>query len=380
MDHSISTGACNEIRAADRIVIKVGSAILCGEDGVKTAWLKSLADDIAELCKRGCGVTVVSSGAIAIGAKILGLSSNLQLDEKQAASAIGQTALIQAWQKAFAAHNIQSAQILLTLDDTEQRRRYLNARNALLSLLEFGVIPVINENDAVATAEIRYGDNDRLAAHAAQIVGAEALVILSDIDGLYTDDPRTNENAKHIPIVDNISPEIEAMALGPNSQAGVGSGGMASKLAAAKIAVRNGCAAIIASGKEENPLTAILNGAQATLFKPAQTIEGARKQWIAGRLSPRGTLVVDTGAVQAIKKGASLLPAGIVSVAGAFQRGDLIDVKDSDGRDVAYGLSTYDQSDLEKVAGLQSAEIEQVLGYKRRPAAVEKNDLILKEG
>ena len=304
-------------------MIKAGSATLCSKAGdVNAAWLASLAEDIAKIRSAGVEVIVVSSGAVALGRDRLGLSGPLRLEEKQAASAAGQVRLAQAWQTAMAAHDIKIAQVLLTLHDTEDRRRYLNARATLRMLLDLGALPVVNENDTVATSEIRYGDNDRLAAHTAQIAGADALLILSDIDGLYTADPRNNSDAAHLDAVEEITPAIVKSASGPNSRRGVGSGGMATKVAAAKIAGANGCATIIASGDGDHPLAAVLDGARATLFRPSENKENARRQWIAGRIKPVGAISIDDGAADAVRRGASLLPAGVTAVEGDFKRGD----------------------------------------------------------
>lgn len=371
--------AADAARAAKRLVVKVGSAILCGEAGaVREAWLASLAEDIVSLRRSGCEIVVVTSGAIALGRRKLGLRGALRLDEKQAASAAGQAALAQAWQAAFAPHDIPIAQILLTLDDTESRRRYLNARATFRTLLDLGALPLVNENDTIATSEIRYGDNDRLAAHAVQLVESDLLIILSDIDGLYTADPRQYPSAEHIPVVDAVTAEIEKMAGGVNKDAGVGSGGMASKVAAAKIAGGAGCDTIIAPGLGDHPLKAVLDGEAATLFRASVTHDGARRQWIAGRLKPAGRVVIDGGAVKALQSGASLLPAGVREVAGAFSRGDAIEIVDVNGQVIGQGLSAYDAGDARKVAGAKSDRIEALLGYKRRPALVEKDDLILR--
>ena len=380
MKHASQSSAGAQLRAARRLVVKVGSAILCGDDGaVRASWLASLADDIAGLRRGGCEVIVVTSGAIALGRRRLGLQGvSLKLEEKQAASAAGQLALAEAWGAAFAAHDVHVGQILLTLDDTENRRRYLNARAAMRALLALGALPLVNENDTVATAEIRYGDNDRLAAHAAQIVGADVMVILSDVDGLYTADPRRDPSAEHVPLVETITPAIEASAKGPNLSAGVGAGGMESKVAAAKIAGGNGCAAVIAPGDGANPLSAVLEGGRATLFAPSKTREGARRQWIAGRLKPAGTITIDDGAAKALAAGKSLLPAGVVNVEGDFARGDAVAVKGSGGDILAQGLSAYHADEIRKIAGCKSEEIEGILGFRRRPAVIEKNDLVLR--
>ncbi|WP_411820530.1 glutamate 5-kinase [Hyphococcus formosus] len=371
--------ATSEMRAAKRLVIKVGSAILCAPDGApRSEWLSSLADDVASLRNDGRQVVIVTSGAIALGRHKLGLSGALRLDEKQAASAAGQVALAEAWQSAFAPHGINIAQILLTLDDTEGRRRYLNARTTLRTLLDLGALPLVNENDTIATSEIRYGDNDRLAAHAAQLIGSDLLVILSDIDGLYTADPRKDSSAKHIDVVDVITPEIEQSAGGANASAGVGSGGMASKIAAAKIAGGAGCAAIIAPGTGNNPIKAILDGGASTLFRPSTTPANARRLWIGGRLKPAGQIMIDDGAAKALQKGASLLPAGVTEVRGNFTRGDAVEIITKGDKVIAQGLSAYYSDEMRAIAGCKSDQLEAVLGYKRRPAVVEKDDLVLR--
>ena len=373
------SAASTAAHAAKRLVVKVGSAILCGHDGaVRTDWLASLADDIVALRKTGCEVVVVTSGAIALGRMRLGLSGALRLDEKQAASAAGQAALAQAWQTALTPHNVSIAQILLTLDDTESRRRYLNARATFRTLLDLGALPLVNENDTIATTEIRYGDNDRLAAHVAQLVESDLLIILSDIDGLYTADPRKDASAAHISVVEAITAEIERAAGGANAAAGVGSGGMASKVAAANIAGAAGCATVIAPGMVDHPLRAMLEGGAATLFRPSTTPERARRQWIAGRLKPAGRIVIDAGAAKALAGGASLLPAGVTDVAGDFARGDAVEIAAANGQVLGQGLSAYDAADIRKIAGSKSDRIEAILGYRRRPAVVEKDDLVLR--
>ena len=363
---------------ARRLIVKVGSAILTDEHGaVRGQWLSSLCADLAALRGEKRDIVVVTSGAIALGRRRLGLKGALRLDEKQAASAAGQTLLAAAWQRAFDPHGIAVAQILLTLDDTENRRRYLNARATFSTLLDVGALPLVNENDTIATAEIRYGDNDRLAAHAAQIVGADLLVILSDVDGVYDRDPRRDASARHLPLIEKITGDIERAAMGPNAAAGVGSGGMASKIAAAKIAGASGCATIIAGGQAENPLALIGSGARATLILPQQTRESARRRWIAGRLKPRGEIVIDAGAAAAILGGASLLPAGVIRVAGDFQRGDAVTITGAGGDALAQGLSAFNAIEIAAIAGRKSDEIEAILGYRRRPAIIEKNDLVL---
>ncbi|MEM9495899.1 MAG: glutamate 5-kinase [Pseudomonadota bacterium] len=379
--------AASVLRAARRVVVKVGSALLCDAEGaINRAWLNALARDLqayresftppAEDAKQKREIVIVTSGAIALGRGRLGLEGKLRLDEKQAASAAGQIALAESWQAAFSPLGVNTAQVLLTLEDNEARRRYLNARATLRTLLDLGATPVINENDTVATTEIRYGDNDRLAAHAAQLCGADLLIILSDVDGLYTGDPGSDSDARHIADVREITPEIEAMATGPNKVAGVGAGGMATKLAAAKIAGRAGCASIIASGREEAPLSAILGGARATLVRAATTKETARRRWVSGRLVEAGAIHIDAGAATALKGGASLLPAGITKVAGAFLRGDAVALHGPDGEKLGLGLSTFDAADLEKLKGKNSSAIETVLGFRRRAVVIERSDFV----
>lgn len=366
------------LRGARRLVVKTGSALVCAPDGaVRAAWMRSVASDIAALRQNGVAVTLVSSGAIALGRRKLGLSGALRLDEKQAASAAGQAALTYAWQEAFSAYDIHVAQLLLTIDDTESRRRYLNARATFRTLLDLGALPLVNENDTVATSEIRYGDNDRLAAHVAQILRADLLIILSDIDGLYTADPRKSVGAEFLPVIDSITPEIEAMAGGANAAAALGSGGMTSKIAAAKIARAAGAATIIARGDCDNPINAIVSGARATWFAPTGNPESARRQWIGARQLAAGAVFIDAGAARAITGGASLLPAGVTRTEGAFSKGDVVTLIDPAGRVVAQGLCTYDRADLDRVAGMRSEEVGQMLGYRRRPAVVERDDLVL---
>lgn len=368
---------------ARRLVVKVGSAILCGDGaGARADWLATLADDVAMLRAGGREIVIVTSGAIALGRRRLGLGGPLRLDEKQAASAAGQAALVEAWQKAFARHEIAVAQILLTLDDTENRRRYLNARATFATLLELGALPLVNENDTIATAEIRYGDNDRLAAHAAQIASADLLVILSDIDGVYDADPRRAPQANRLKLIERITPEIIAAAGGANAQAGVGppvgTGGMASKIAAATIAGGAGAATIIAPGTDDHPLRRLADGGPATLILASTTPENARRQWIGGRLRPQGEIRIDAGAARALLTGASLLPAGVIGAAGAFERGDAVLLVGLDGAVIGQGLSAYGSFELAKIMGKRSDEIELALGYRRRPAVIEKDDLALR--
>ena len=366
------------LQAARRIVIKVGSALLAdaATGTVKLDWLQTLAADIADLRRRGQEVILVSSGAIALGRRQLALpAGRLKLDEKQAAAAVGQISLAHAWTNVLGRHDLTVAQILLTPGDTEQRRRYLNARNTMRTLLKLGAIPVINENDTVATQEIRYGDNDRLAARVAQMISADCLILLSDVDGLYTADPTRDPTAQFIPEVRVITPEIENMAGGSSSA--VGTGGMATKVIAAKIAVGAGCHMCVALGKELHPVRRIAEGARCSWFYPISSPGTMRKQWIAGTLQPAGELTVDDGAVAALRRGKSLLPAGVTRVAGHFQRGDALIVRDTEGREVARGLVAYSSGDAERLLGRKSSEIDTLLGFHGRAEIIHRDDLVL---
>lgn len=363
---------------AKRVIVKVGSALLVDADKgrLNRAWLESLCADIAAMRRRGQEVILVSSGAIALGRRHLGLSAGkLKLEESQAAAAVGQIRLAHAYKELLDAHEITVAQILLTLGDTEQRRRYLNARGTLNTLLSLGAVPVINENDTVATAEIRYGDNDRLAARVAQMTGADCLVLLSDIDGLYTANPSQDSNAEFIPRVLQITPAIEAMAGGVGSD--MGSGGMQTKIAAAKIAVGAGCHLCISKGASQHPLKRIEEGARCTWFVPSSTPLAMRKQWIAGTLKPAGAIAVDDGAVRALLSGKSLLPAGVTRAVGRFERGDTVSIIGPDGNEVARGICAYSDSDAARILGRKSAEIEKVLGFRGRDEIVHRDDLVL---
>ncbi|MBN9318495.1 MAG: glutamate 5-kinase [Caulobacterales bacterium] len=366
-----------ELAAARRIVVKVGSALVVDPHtgAPNRAWLADFAADVARLRARGQSVLVVSSGAGALGRKRLGLARRAStLPEKQAAAAAGQSLLMRVWEEAFEPHGAACAQILLTRDDTEVRRRWLNGRATLETLLGLGVVPVINENDTVVTEEIRYGDNDRLAARVAQMIGAEALVLLSDIDGLYTADPRSNPAARHLPRVSHISDEIEAMAGGANASAGVGTGGMATKLIAARMASTAGCATIITLGTRPSPLWEVEDGARATVFEPSTSATAAYKAWIAGALHPQGALRVDSGAATALARGKSLLAAGMTGVEGRFEKGDAVIIRDLAGREIARGLVRYDVADAQKIVGLKSVDIEPALGFTEGPV-VHADDL-----
>jgi len=363
---------------ARRVVVKIGSALLVEKSTgrVNRAWLETLAADVAKLRARGQEVVIVSSGAIALGRRQLGLlPGKLKLEESQAAAAVGQIRLAHAWKEVLEQRDFAVAQVLLTLGDTEERRRYLNARNTLETLLRLGAIPVINENDTVATAEIRYGDNDRLAARVAQMASADCLVLLSDVDGLYTADPAVDPKARHIPEVTRITPEIEAMAGGSASD--VGSGGMATKVMAGKIAVAAGCNMCITIGHEPHPLRRIEAGARCTWFVAGVSPKTVRKQWIAGLLKPAGTLHVDAGAVKALRGGKSLLPAGVTRVEGRFDRGDAVVVRDAAGSEIARGLSAYASDDARRVCGRRSQELEAILGYRGRDEIIHRDDLVL---
>jgi len=360
-----------------RITVKIGSALLVDRtSGLRTDWLAALADDIAALSKRGTEMLVVSSGAIALGRSLLGLPSGpLKLEESQAAAAVGQIELAGAWSRELTRCGLKSGQILVTLGDTEERRRYLNARATIGTLLKLGAVPVINENDTVATTEIRYGDNDRLAARVATMMGADLLVLLSDIDGLYTAPPALRPDAEFIPHVAIITPQIEAMAGAAASE--FSRGGMRTKIDAGKIATAAGTAMIITAGNRMNPLAAIERGERATFFAPSDRPVKGYKTWIAGNLEPAGRLVVDAGAEAALMRGKSLLPAGVKLVSGDFSRGDTVAVIGPDGSEIARGLVAYDAGDAVRIAGLKTATIAAALGYEGRAAMVHRDDLVI---
>lgn len=363
--------------AHKRIVIKIGSALLVDRNsGLKAAWLESLCADITDLRRAGAEVLVVSSGAIAMGRTVLGLpAGGLRLEESQAAAAVGQIALARAWSTSLSTHGIVAGQILLTLGDTEERRRYLNARATMGELIRHGAVPIINENDTVATSEIRYGDNDRLAARVATMIGADLLVLMSDIDGLYTAPPHLDPDARFLEIIEAITPDIEAMAGDAGSE--LSRGGMKTKIDAGKIANGAGCAMIIASGKSDHPLSAIDKGARSSWFQPSGTPQTARKTWIAGQLDPSGKLIIDAGAETALRSGKSLLPAGVRAVSGDFHRGDPVAVCDAGGREIARGLSSYDADEARRIAGRKSGEIEAILGYSGRTAMIHRDDMVI---
>ncbi|MDP9138751.1 MAG: glutamate 5-kinase [Pseudomonadota bacterium] len=363
---------------ARRMVIKVGSSLLIDDASgrIRQSWLASLAGDIAAARTRGSDVIVVSSGAIALGRRRLGLAAGpLKLEQSQAAAAVGQIGLANAWQELLAHHGLTAAQILLTLNDTEERRHYLNARSTLTTLLGAAAIPVINENDTVATSEIRFGDNDRLAARVSSMMSADCLVLLSDVDGFYTAPP-DKPGARRLAEIREITPEIEAMAGRPVS--GMGSGGMITKLEAARIAMPAGANMVIASGKVLHPLQQIADGAPCTWFLTSASPVAARKRWIGGALVPMGQLYIDAGAATALSSGKSLLPAGVRRVEGRFSRGDAVSILRENGSEVARGLVAYDQAEAHRIMGRKSAEIADILGYNGRDEIVHRDDLVLR--
>ena len=370
MSESLST--------AKRLVVKIGSALLVDEESgrIRRDWLDALADDLKAARDAGTDVLVVSSGAIAVGRRHLGLThGSIRLEEKQAAAASGQIQLAHAYQEALARHDISVAQVLLTLGDTEERRRHLNARSTISQLLTLGAVPVVNENDTVATTEIRFGDNDRLAARVAAMISADTLVLLSDIDGLYERDPRQDPNADHIARVDDITPEIEAMS--GKAPTGYSSGGMETKIKAAKVAMAAGCRMAIMNGVDAHPLKRLSEDARCTWFIPSATPLTARKRWIVGSLNPIGEIVIDEGAKRALEQGKSLLPAGVVRVGGSFERGDAVIVRCKAGQELARGLSAYSNGDAARIAGRKSGEIATILGYRGRDELIHRDDLVL---
>ena len=362
---------------ARRVVIKIGSALFIDQQTgtMNREWLEGGCADVADMRRAGQDVVIVSSGAVALGRRELNIVGRLQLEEKQAAAAAGQIVLAHAYQEILRGYGITTAQVLLTLDDSERRERYLNASKTLLTLLGYGAVPVINENDTVATQELRYGDNDRLSARVAQMVSAECLVVLSDVDGLYTADPRRDANARYVDEVTEVTREVLDMAGGTGSSDG--SGGMRTKVEAARIAVGAGCRMCIATGRIARPINALLQGGKATWFLPSATPGAARKQWIAGTLKPKGTLRVDAGAERALAAGRSLLPAGVTAVDGPFGRGDAVSVLAADGREIARGLTAYPADEAAKIVGRRSTDIQEILGYSGRDEIIHRDDLVL---
>ena len=361
-----------------RIVIKIGSATLVDEKTgrLRAAWLQTLIDDIASLKNGGTEVLIVSSGAIALGRRRTNLpKGKLRLEESQAAAAIGQIALGEAYADALHKVDLTAGQILLTLGDTEERRRYLNARATLATLLRLGAVPIVNENDTVATSEIKYGDNDRLAARVATMISADCLILLSDIDGLYTAPPATHPDAQHIPLIEHITPDIEAMAGSAGSS--LAKGGMTTKIAAAKIAVNAGTSMVIANGRDYNPLRSIIEGAKCSWFLPNSNPITERKRWINGHLEPHGSLTLDEGAVRALLSGKSLLPAGVKHLEGNFAKGDAVVLLGPDGLEIARGLIAYDRSEAEQIKGCKSSRITSILGYDGRAELIHRDDMVL---
>lgn len=365
------------LASARRVVIKIGSALFVDQQtgAMNRTWLEGVCADVADLRRAGTEVVIVSSGAVALGRRELNLQRRSRLEESQAAAAAGQIVLAHAYQEILRGLGLTTAQVLLTLDDSERRERYLNASKTLRTLLSYGAVPVINENDTVATQELRYGDNDRLSARVAQMVSAECLVLLSDVDGLYTADPRRDQNARYVEEVTELTREVLDMAGGPGSSHG--SGGMRTKLEAARIAVGAGCRMCIATGRVARPISALLQGGKATWFLPSATPGAARKQWIAGTLSPKGSLRVDAGAERALAAGRSLLPAGVTAVDGPFGHGDAVSVLAPDGREIARGLTAYPADEAAQIAGRRSGDIQEILGYSGGDEIIHRDDLVL---
>lgn len=362
---------------AKRIVIKIGSALLVdavtGE--LRLNWLNGLARDVDALKKAGKDVLLVSSGSIALGRRVLKLPDGLlTLEQNQAAAAVGQIRLARAYEQVLAPFNIITAQILLTLEDSTDRRRYLNSRATLTTLMGFNVVPIINENDTVATDEIRFGDNDRLAAQVAAMAGADILILLSDVDGFYTGNPRVDADVKHIALIEKITPEIEAMAGGVGSA--TSKGGMKTKVMAAKTAMQAGCAMAIMLGDVDQPITALMNGATCSWFQAEGDPQAARKLWISA-LKPKGKLIIDKGAVDALRRGNSLLPAGVKNTQGGFKRGDIVSICDIDGNEMAKGLVNYDAVEVDAISGHKTTKIKEILGYPGRANLVHRDNMVV---
>jgi len=367
------------IDEAKRIIIKIGSFLIIDERGhINETWLKTLVEDVADLKKRGKEVIIVSSGAVALGSKYIKSGRNLKLEEKQAAAACGQVELVRYYQRFFNEKNLNAAQILLTLFDSENRRNYLNAKNTLETLLESNIVPIINENDTVATQELRFGDNDRLAARVAQMTSADLCILFSDVDGLYTSNPKLNVNAKHLDVVDDITDDIEKMGTGPLSS-GVGSGGMITKISAAKLATSSGCSLILTVGDKKHPISTLEKGGKHTLFKATQTPMNARKQWIASSFKVTGEIFIDKGAATAIKQGNSLLPAGVIDVVGDFSRGDNVAIKDSKMQKIGVGISAYSSKDARLIMGHNSKDFENIIGFTGREELIHRDNMALEK-
>ena len=362
---------------ARRLVVKIGSALLVdrASGALRAEWLRSLAADVARIRARGTDVVLVSSGSIALGRGVLGLpAGELALEQSQAAAAVGQIRLARAYEEALAPHGNTTGQVLVTLEDSANRRRYLNSRATMETLLALGVTPIVNENDTIATDEIRYGDNDRLAAQVAVTVGADQLILLSDVDGLYTANPNINSDAQHIAVVDKITPEIEAMA--GEGVSGLSKGGMITKLIAARVATEAGCALAITLGSPLNPLTELENGAKCTWFVAHDDPQAARKRWIAA-MKPKGEVTIDEGAARALREGKSLLPAGVTAIRGRFGRGDPVAILSQTGGRLGLGLARYTADEAAQILGRRSADIEALLGYKGRAALIHRDDMVI---
>jgi len=367
-----------DLTKARRLVVKIGSALLVDEGGLREEWLTALANDVALWRSRGTAVVLVSSGAIALGRRVLGLPAGaLPVEQSQAAAAVGQIRLARAYEAALAPHGVTTAQILVTLEDSADRRRYLNSRATLEVLLGMGVVPIVNENDTVATDEIRFGDNDRLAAQIAVTVGADQLLLLSDVDGLYTANPKIDPQARHLPVVERLTQQVRAMA--GDAVSGISKGGMKTKVMAARTAVAGGCAMAIAEGSILRPLSAVADGARTTWFLPEEDPQTARKRWIDA-MKPKGEIRVDAGAARALAEGRSLLPAGVTGVVGRFGRGDPVVVLGPEGAELARGLVRYGAAEAARIAGHRSDEIEALLGYPGRAALIHRDDMVVDDG
>ena len=360
-----------------RIVIKIGSALLIDENGnFNTSWLGNIANEISLLLNEEIEVLIVSSGAVAIGSGIIGRKRNLMnINELQAAAAMGQAQLVMEWQSALSDHNIKTAQILLTRQDTENQKRFLNSKNTLQALLKLKVVPIINENDTVATDELKYGDNDRLAARVAQMVMADGLLLLSDVDGLYTSDPSVNKNTKHITKVESVTDEILMMA--GSKESNFGSGGMLTKLQAAKIAMHAGCTTIISNGSQDEPIKHLMDNGKCSIFQAKESPQAIRKQWLAGFLDTNGMVIIDKGAETATRNGGSLLPVGLKSVSGNFERGDVIIVSNQKGKEIGKGIALYSSYEAESIIGCRSELINEKLGYRGKTEIIHRDDLVL---
>ena len=363
----------------NRIVIKVGSALLLdNNEEFNRDWLNNLSNEIEQLHNRRTEILIVSSGAVAIGSTYLRKKrSHMNLNEMQAAAAMGQAQLVMEWQDSFKSSGINTAQILLTRSDTENKKRFLNSKDTLLTLIKYDVIPIINENDTVATEELRYGDNDRLAARVAQMTSADLLILLSDVDGMYTSNPKTNQTAKHIPVIDNLNEEIFSMA--DIADSNYGSGGMITKLKAAKIATSAGCATIVTDGLKKTPLTSLIEGGKCTYFPARSNSKSSRKQWLSGYLDTSGSFKIDDGAKVALEKGGSLLPVGLTEIEGTFERGDVVTIIDANNTELGKGMTAYSSVEAKQIIGCQSDSIKDKLGYKNSSEIVHRDDMVLNE-